>query len=121
MRHENVQRNNYVLIIICFFYPAPPRDCYDLLHMYNMATSGVYYVYPNISAEAFIPVVVWCDMETDGGGWTVSRNRTMSLAVFAIIHLRDELRSNPVLFNMCVRSLCSIICSQSSLSQLFRL
>ena len=39
--------------------------------MYTMGTSGVYYVYPDISAEAFIPVQVWCDMETDGGGWTV--------------------------------------------------
>ena len=42
--------------------------------MYNISTSGLYYVYPDISPEAFIPVEVWCDMVTDGGGWTVSRN-----------------------------------------------
>ena len=68
-------------------YAAPPRDCYDLLHMYNMATSGVYYVYPDISAEAFIPVEVWCDMETDEGGWTVSRTIIYFFSVRNLLHM----------------------------------
>ncbi|XP_045597186.1 fibrinogen C domain-containing protein 1 isoform X2 [Procambarus clarkii] len=41
-----------------------PVDCADYLQL-GHTTSGVYKIYP------FRPVEVWCDMETDGGGWTV--------------------------------------------------
>ncbi|XP_071517291.1 angiopoietin-related protein 7-like [Panulirus ornatus] len=46
-----------------------PNDCSDYLVMgYN--TSGVYQIYP-FRCRCSKPVSVWCDMETDGGGWTV--------------------------------------------------
>ena len=64
-----------LLPLFLLIYTAPPKDCYDhgWLHTYSTTASGVYYVYPDISPVAFIPVDVWCDMETDGGGWMVSR------------------------------------------------
>ncbi|KAG7159297.1 ficolin-1-like 6 [Homarus americanus] len=50
-----------------------PMDCAD--HLVNGATkSGVYSIYP-FTCLCSKPVKVWCDMETDGGGWTVLLNR----------------------------------------------
>ncbi|XP_042867272.1 ryncolin-1-like [Penaeus japonicus] len=46
-----------------------PVDCADHLLM-GSTTSGVYEIYP-FSCSCREPVRVWCDMETDGGGWTV--------------------------------------------------
>ncbi len=45
-----------------------PRDCYDILQAGN-SVSGLHNIYP-----AYIegPIQVFCDMDTDGGGWTVS-------------------------------------------------
>ena len=44
-----------------------PRDCSDVQRA-GSNISGIYTVYPDDGRE---PIAVFCDMETDGGGWTV--------------------------------------------------
>lgn len=46
-----------------------PRDCEDIQQEHN--TSGVYTVSLNASDD----VTVYCDQDTDGGGWTVIQSR----------------------------------------------
>ncbi len=38
---------------------------------YNGTTSDAYYIYPD-AGEGPVAMQVWCDMDGDGGGWTVS-------------------------------------------------
>lgn len=56
-----------------------PLDCWDVLEgSHNV--SGVHRIQPVGSPE---PILVHCDMDSDGGGWTVSTLVDSALAIYS--------------------------------------
>lgn len=62
----------------------PLRHCADLLKYHGKTNDGVYEIkpsYPLIDSPAYEPKLVYCDMNTQDGGWTViSASKRASLA-----------------------------------------
>ncbi|HEY8278065.1 MAG TPA: fibrinogen-like YCDxxxxGGGW domain-containing protein [Bdellovibrionota bacterium] len=52
--------------------PGDPRNCYELL-LTGKATDGLYTIQPNRSQ---VPFSVYCDQQTDGGGWALVASAT---------------------------------------------
>ena len=65
-----------------------PMDCYDVQKQTIKAPSGVYVIKPDYQGE---PFEVYCDMDTDQGGWTVS-NMIENIFQFPKIEILHEWR-----------------------------
>ena len=85
---------SYMLYLVHY-----PKDCSDL--KYKRSKSGVY----RISPDNVKPFKVYCDMETDGGSWTVSIIQCSGLFLLCVYicvnvwnpNIKRGLNSDPII------------------------
>ncbi len=56
-----------------------PCDCLDLKDNFGMTTSGKYTIWPD-KGDGKVEMEIYCDMDTDGGVWNVSKHLKSNLA-----------------------------------------
>ena len=64
---DNIFRIRNTGIRGVFFPAVVPRDCLELFEQHGIHESGPHYISPDNKAVGR----AFCDMKTDGGGWTV--------------------------------------------------
>ncbi|XP_062620123.1 ryncolin-1-like [Saccostrea cucullata] len=64
---------------LCQIFSSTPKDCKDLREKGHTIT-GVYDIYPYRTLT--VPVRVFCDMTTMGGGWTAIQKRVDGSVIF---------------------------------------
>jgi hypothetical protein len=72
--------------------PNPPVDCYVLIQALPEAPSGVYAIDPD-GKGGNDPFDVWCDMTTDGGGWTLIGQFTSNLELHIFHPHKHQIQS----------------------------
>ena len=68
-----------------FIVESQPSNCAQVQHIVGGNKDGVYTIYPS-----GVPLSVYCDLTTDGGGWTVRKHVYLVLCMLTIISINEK-------------------------------